>query len=273
MKFILESLETVPESMRGEYEEKDGKFYLKLEGDYLPLVEATKKLTETSQKLNDSMTKITEFRDKNISLLKENDELRPLKTKFEGLDPDAAREALAKVAALGKKGIKDETDIDAKVKSTVDELLKPLRDQVAASVAETAAERKRADDFLFRSQIGEVFTKVGGKAKAIDFVVDQAQRVFEVKDRAIVAKTGNFSTERPGESLDITEWMSNIIKEHDYIIEPSKGGGAPSQKGSGGAPNLRPGQTLLKNPTPQQLGQYSKDIAAGKIKVEYETVQ
>jgi hypothetical protein len=265
MKIQIDSLEAVPEALRSEYEEKDGKFFLKMEGDIPAVVEATKRLTESN-------SKVIEFRDTNIALLKEVEGLRPLKTQFEGIDPVKAKEAIAKVAALDKKGIKSEEDIDVRVKATVDELLKPLRDQLASSAAETAAERTRANELFMKNDIGEKFTKLGGKPKATEFVLGLAKDVFEVKDGAVVAKSGKFNPDKPGELHTPDSWLATIAKDYDFVIEPSKGGGAPAVKGTDGASVLKPGQTILKNPTPQQLGEHAKDIAAGKIKVVHEVV-
>ena len=267
MKTVIGSLTEVPEALHAEYEERDGKFYLKLEDIPTGFVKA--------KDLLDANTKVVEFRDRNISLLKENDELRPLKLKYEGIDPEEAKSAIEKVKALGKKGIKDVEDFNQQVKAVADELIKPLRDQLATSAAETAAERKRADESMLHSRISDSFTKVGGKPNATDFVVNLAKDTFEIKDRAIVARAGKFSTVKPGDPVTIEEWLtSSVKKDHDYVFEPSNGGGAPQIKVGGVVkPGLKPGQTILKNPTPQQLGEFSSDIAAGKMKVEFETVQ
>lgn len=260
MKLVIANIEEVAEQFRSEYEARDGKFFLKMEGDNPALTALTA-----------ANAKIVEFRDKNISLLKEVDALRPLATKFDGIDPDEARAAVTKVRELGKKGIKDADDFEARVAATVENIVKPLREQITQSANETAAERRRADEFLLHSRIAETFTKAGGKAKAVDFVVDLAKQAFEVKDSTVAAKVGKFSVDKPGETLTIDEWVTSILpKEHDFVFEPSKGGGAPPVKEKGPS-SPKPGQTLLKNPTPQQLGEYATDIAAGKVKIVYET--
>jgi len=267
MKAIINALTEVDESLQKEYEEKDGKFHLKLEGQLPGFVDAKELLAAN--------TKVVEFRDRNILLLKENDELRPLKLKYEGIDPVEAKDAIEKVKALGKKGIKDVEDFNAQVKTVAEELVKPLRDQLALSAAETAAERKRADESLLHSKITDHFTKIGGRASATDFVVNLAKETFEVKDRNVVAKPGKFSVKKPGDPITPEEWLTETVqKEHDYVFAPSNGGGAPPIKGPN-APipsKTKPGQTILKNPTPQELGQFSADIASGKMKVEHDTV-
>lgn len=259
MKAIISSLEEVPENLRGEYEPKNGKFQLKVEGDYPPLVEAT--------------TKVNEFRTTNVNLLREIEPLRVMKLEFDGIDAKAAKDAIAKVKTLGDKGITSPDDFEARVRTVAEDLVKPLREQLATSTAETVAERSRANDFLIQTTISDAFIKAGGKAKATDFVVGLGKGVFEVKDGKVVAKPGKFSTDKPGEVLGMTEWLGQVAKDHDYVLEPSKGGGATNQNNPGQTttPVLKEGQRLLKNPTPQELGAASADIVAGKVKVVYET--
>jgi hypothetical protein len=264
MKPVINALTEVPEAFHGEYELKDGKYHLKVEGDYPPLVAAN--------------AKIVEFRDTNINLMKELGELRPLKDlkqKFDGLDPEEARKAIDKVKKLGDKGIKDTEDVDARIRAQVDEIVKPLRDKIAESEAATRAERERANEFLLRTTIGDEFIKAGGKPNALDFVVNLAKDNFEINESKVVPKTGKFSQEKPGEPLSVTEWLSGAVaKDHDYVFKPS-GGGDTAPRIPGGpidASKLKPGQTLLKNPTPQDLGHYAKDIAEGKVKVQYDEV-
>jgi len=280
MKFVLDSIDSLAEPLKAEYEPKDGKFVLKTEGDNPVILALNSKIADAAAKIATADLKVNEFRTNNVALLKEVDELRPLKTKFEGLDPDVAREAITKVAALDKKGIKTPDDIDNKLKTALTEALKPfeqtitlLRDQNAAFAAKSLADAQRADNYLLQTQVSDRFVKIGGKPKATEFIVGLAKEIFEVKDGAVVAKTGKFNPEKPGESLSIDDWLATTVKEHDYTIEPSKGGGAPPHGGSGGTvSNLKPGQTVLKNPTPQELGQYAAEIASGKVKIDIETV-
>ena len=263
MKTVIDTLEDVVEPLREHYEAKNGKFHLKIEDLPSGFVK--------SEDLLASNTKLVEFRDNNIRLMKEAETLNSLKLKFEGIDVDAAKDALARVKALGSKGIKDADDLDARLKAMVDDAVKPLREQVATSAAETATERARANEFLLHSKIGDVFAKNGGKPNATDYIVSLAKDNFEVKDRAIVAKIGKFSTEKPGEPLTIEEWLTGTVhKEHDYVFEPSGGGGAPPKSGSNTPVRPKAGQTLLTNPTAQELGANAAAIRAGTVKVNFE---
>jgi|GEM_PF-5759838 len=267
MKTILASLEGLPEILVPEYEARDGKFFLKIDGE-------TAAEAKTTLALAESNAKVIEFRNNNILHLKELDDLRPLKIKlssFDGLDPEEAKSALIRVKSLDKKGIKDADDFDNRVKETVEILVQPLRDQLKAAADETVAERRRADDFLLHSTIGDSFVKSGGKPNAVDFVVGLAKENFEVKESKVTTKSGKFSTEKPGNPLTITEWLtSEVKKSHDYLYETSKGGGAdPVKSGTVARAGAKAGQTILMNPSPQELGAASSDIVAGKVRVEY----
>lgn len=257
---VVDSLDKVPESARGFYEQKDGKHHLILDGAPAGFVPATDLATANG--------KVVEFRDKNITLLQEVEVLRPLKTQFDGIDPVAAREAITKVAELGRKGVTKVDDLAALIQSGIQAAIKPIQEQLTASTAETAAERKRADESVLRSQIAEKFLKAGGKVKAVDYIVAQAADVFKVVAGKVEALANKFSTNKPGEALGVEEWLVSAAKDHDFAFEPSTGAGANGTKGGPTVPG-RPGQTVLTNPTPQQLGEHSKAIGTGKMRVEY----
>jgi hypothetical protein len=258
---VVESLDKVAEPLRTFYEQKDGKFVLLLDGPPQGFVTAADHAVQ--------LGKVVEFRDNNVKLMKEVEDLRPLKTKIGDLDVDAARKALTEVEELKKKGVQKPDDITALITQAVNAAVTPLKDQITASTASLAAERKRADDQTLRSTVGEHFNKVGGIPSALDFIVSKATDAFEVRDGKVVAKTNKFSSVKPGDPLTVEEWFGGVMKESDFAFKPSTGTGSdPLRRGTGDS-GLKPGQTELRDPTPQQLGEYSKDILAGKVKVVF----
>jgi len=261
---IVDTLEQIPEALRAHYVAKDGKYVLELTAAPAGFVPAVDLATANG--------KVVEFRDNNVRLMKEVEELRPLKAtieKFTGIDPDAAKAAIAKVATLGAAGVQRPDDIAVMIKTAVDAANKPIADALAAANAATQAASKRADDATLRESVIAKFVKAGGKAKASDFTIGKALEVFEVKEGRVVAKPNQFSAEKPGNPLDIDEWLLQHAREYDFAFEPSKGGGAAPAGGSGGGAGLKPGQTVLKDPTPQQLGENAAAISKGTVKVEY----
>jgi hypothetical protein len=262
MKLVLATLEEVAEPLRGEYESKDGKFHLKIEGDptkeFAPLVAAN--------------AKIVEFRNNNIALTNEVTELRPLKAKYEGIDPDEAKKAIEKVKTFSKKGMQDADDLDARLNTMLEAALKPVKEQLAAAQTNEKAAADRANAMLFDSTVGDAAKLAGAQLKALKFLSGLAKDTFEIKDGTVVAKTGKFSKEKPGDPLTVEEWLKDQAVENTFAFEPSKGGGAGGAKPDAkpGQPVLKAGQTVLKNPTPQELGAAAKDIKDGKVKVVYD---
>jgi hypothetical protein len=220
LKLVIDDLVQVPGPLREEYKKgTDGKFHLDVE------------------EIPDS-AKVAEFRDKNVALLKEVEELRPLKTKYQGIDPEAARVALAK-----------STD-------------------TAKLAADLAAEKAAHAATQLRHTIVSKFLYVGGRASAVDFMAERGAKVFAMEDGKLTTK--EFSASNPAEPLSVDEWMKQQIAVADFAFQPSRGGGAG---GSGGSSTTKFGarsdQKILKNPTAQDLGANASDIASGKTKVEY----
>jgi len=262
---VVDSLDKVPESARTFYEPKDGKFHVILDSAPAGFVSAAELATANG--------KVVEFRDNNIKLVKEVEELRPLKAKVGDLDLDAAKTAVTELAALKAKGVTKPDDISAQITAAVTAAQKPLLDEVANMKASSAADRKRADDATMRSTISEHFTKAGGIASALDFIVQKASSVFHVESGTVKAQANRFSSEKPGDPLTVEEWLKSQVKESDFAFKLSNGGGADPLRSGGGGGGLKPGQILLKDPTPQQLGEHADAIRKGTMKIEYSADQ
>ena len=258
---VVEKLEEVPEPARQFYVQKDGKFHVDLSAAPAGFVPATE--------LASANGKVVEFRDNNVKLLQEIEPLRKLKTELGDVDPKTAKEAVTELKTLKEKGVAKPDDINVLVTSAVQAAVKPLQEQLTQATQATAAERKRADDALLRSVVGEKFQKVGGIASAVDFIVGKAADAFEVKDGTVVAKANKFSPKNPSSPLSVEEWLDTATKDHDFAFKASTGAGAQPAGGGGGA---RPGQVVLKNPTPQQLGdpKVAKGLKEGTMRIEYD---
>jgi hypothetical protein len=257
---VIDTLDKVPEAVRGFYEPKDGKHYLILDATphgFAPVAER-----------DAANTKLAEFRDKNIALMQADEASKTKWAPYAGIeDPVAAKAALEAVAALGKKGVTKPSDIETAVAAAVKAANEPLMAKLAASEAIAEANAKRADAGTLRAKIDTAFKKAGGRPDAIDDVVARATSVFTVKEGEVVALPTKFSADKPSEALGMDEWLAGLAKANVYLFQPSVGAGADPVKGGGAG--ARPGQVVLTDPTPQQLGEYSKDILLGKVKVNY----
>jgi hypothetical protein len=232
LRYVEDNLEDVPRALHHDYERgTDGKYHLAL-----------------ADKHPDSV-KVREMRDNNITLLKELEELRPLKAKYEGVDPDAARAALAKAADVEQMREKL-----AALESRPD----PTKLE-----AELVAERDAHAATKFRNQITTACLTAGVRDSAIDYVITSAEKIF-----AVDGTTTEPSKQNPGTNLTISEWLQSLSQSSDFLFKPSRGGGAGPRSETHRLGAIR-AQNELVNPTAQELGKHASEIASGKLKVVY----
>ena len=189
--------------------------------------------------------KLAEFRDKNIELMKELDDL---KKRFEGIDPDAVEADRAKLAEFEK--------------AKPNERITELETLLAAEKASRLDIQKRADASVIETQVTDGFLKSGGRPEARAFIVGQAAGVFTLENGKLIST--KHSPDRPGERMSLSEWLSLQTREHAFCFFPSAGGGADPKRGGGSSARE------LRNPTPQQLGEHATAIAKGDLKVVYD---
>jgi hypothetical protein len=223
LKYIIDDLVEVPGPLRSEYKAADGKFHLSLDG-------------------HPDTTRVVEFRSNNIRLANEKKELEAKLAPFDGIDPVAAKEALAKVASGGGE-----------------ELVK-LKLQLAEAESHAASATQKADALVFEQRVSSAFVAHGGRPSAVPYMVNAAP--FVLADGELRAKDGAPPT--------IEEWLKDQAVANHWLFLESKGGGAPGSK-PGATLGMRANVRELVNPTPQELGAAAADIKAGKVKVAYTT--
>jgi hypothetical protein len=260
-KAVVPSLDQVPEALRSEYERQtDGTFALKVEG--VPVGYAD------SAEYNRLKAKEGELRETNIKLLKASGEqslegaLAKLGIvtaidastleKLKAVDPAEYNRLKTKEAELRGRGVDNADDLDAKIQARVDAAILPVTQKLAKTETELATERQRTADSTLRTMVSEKFLKVGGKAKALDFIVEQAKGSFQVEAGAVKAKADKYSAEKPGAPLSVDEWLAGQAKENDFAFEPSAGGGASGNGRGAGVPG--PGHDgTLRTPSGEKL--------------------
>lgn len=259
---IVDKLEDVAEPLRQFYAQKDGKYHVELSAAPHGFVPAAELATANG--------KVVEFRDNNVKLLQEIEPLRVLKTTVGDLDLTVAKTAVTELKTLKEKGVSKPDDIATLVSTAVQAAVKPLQEEIATTRTAAQKDRERADEATFRTTVGEKFTKAGGQPKALDYIINEAKSVFKVDNGAVAALPNKFSTTNPGNPLGLDEWITGAAKDHDFAFKPSTGGGAPPPGGGGGGGPHRAGQIVIRNPTPQQLGEYAADVSKGKVRFEYD---
>ena len=227
MKATVSSLTDLPEVLRGEYQERDGKYVLKIEGSHPGFVPA--------EELAEANAKVTEFRDNNRRLASQNEEL---KTRFDGFDPDEHKKLKTKLADLEKQGVKPDTDVSALIQRAIEENVTPLQ----AKLDEITQREKDANAKLARKELEGVLTqeglKVGVREQAMADFIRRGLDVWSWEDGRPVAKNGDtplYSKRRPAEPLSPTEWVGLLAHDAPHLFNESNGGGAQNGRGGTGS--------------------------------------
>jgi hypothetical protein len=227
LKYTIDTLVEVPGPLRDLYiKGNDGKFHLALDG-------------------HPDTARLAEFRNNNITLTRERDALTARLAPFDGIEPDAAKAALAKVAAG------EDADV---VK---------LKLQLAESQSATAAATQKAEALAHRQAVSAAWLAAGGRPEAVDLIADKVP--FTLVDGVLKPKDGESSP-------TIQEWLlDQAAGANSYLFHKNTGGGASGSKPAALALRGRADVRILRNPSPAELGAASADIAAGRAKVEITT--
>ena len=182
-------------------------------------------------------TQIGEFRENNITLKKQMDELR------------STRQPAPESAALEER---------------VADLTRIVEDERKATQTERDA---RAED-RFQIRVADVGTKNGVRPEATSDMVSRAKMAgFKLTPDGTVASFNGehavMSKRDPSVRLTLTEWMHDQRRDGGgHLFKPSKG--------SNGLPQETTGTIIdgvLHNPSEAEFGQHIDDIADGKIQI------
>jgi len=226
-KLTKEEYDELPEVLQAEYEEKDGTYFVQVEG-MVP------------------KSKLDEFRDNNIELKKQLSDAEKRLDGFGDMTPDDIEKL--KKQATDKGGNFDEE----KFKDAVEAELKK---RTGKMTEEHQAEVQKLTDIINKSNsqlstlvidgaIADAAVKAGVVETAVDDIKLRARQVFKVEDGKAVPYNGeDVLYGKDGETpLSISEWLSDREKDSPHWFKPS--GGSGSQPGQGGQ---KPGGAGNKN--------------------------
>ncbi len=225
LKYIVDTLDGLPSAVRDHYTKgDDGKFRLTLDGGH------------------PDTARLAEFRDNNVKLKKDHDDLI---AKFDGIDPAAVKADRAKLAAY--------------------ESAKPA-EKIAALETQLADANKRANGAILKDAIDNAFLKAGGRPNAVDYVRTKAADKFTVENGAVVGTV--FDPQQPGVKLTVEAFITQQLRESSFAFLPSSGSGAHPLQGAGAG--SRSAARELRNPDARALGQHADAIRRGDVKVVYD---
>ena len=217
LKFKIKSKGEIPAGLEAHYEERDGWWVLDAEG-------AADK------------SKLDEFRNTNVALLKERDEL---KVRFEGIDPDEVRKL-----ATEKKRLEDEQRLKAgEFDKVLEGRLKSAKADWDKQLATVTSERDALNARLVSIQIDQAVvteaTKRGLRATAMQDITSRARSTFRLVNGVPQAFEADGQTLRLGKDgltpMTLAEWIDTQVSDAPHLFESNAGGGAAGNASGGGA--------------------------------------
>lgn len=223
----------------------------------------------------DYKTKIGEFRGNNIELRKKIERLESDIKKFEGVDPEKAREAQKKLDELEEGKLISEGKMEEVINQRVERLRQDLTGQTQAALARAEKAEKEATTFkgeLTRISVDNgiqaALSEVGVPRKgAVQDILGRARSVWSVGDDGrLVAKDaqGNVMYGKEGKApMTPQEWAGSLVQEAPFLFEASTGGGA-----SGGKQNQNSnGAKVISRNDKDAFAANLEAIASGKVEV------
>ena len=245
LQSVIESQEAIPEGLADHYEEQDGRFILKVDG-LVP------------------KAKVDEFRQNNVSLMKERQELNKKLSEFEDFDVEQAREALKFREDVEKQNLMDKGQYEELLKKEIAQLdkqhgkqIKQLQENVENAQKELANKQRLLNQNVIDKTVQETLdNKPMLTNVARMLLMDRAKQSFNVDDTGkIVAKDEDNNIRYAKNGVDlygISDYIEDYILDYQNdpsFVKPSTGGGARSaeefQTGSGGA--IRISEAEAKN--------------------------
>lgn len=217
LKFKFKTREEIPAEHVNLYVERDGAFVLDADG----VVEKAK---------------LDEFRNSNVALVKERDEL---KQRFEGIDPDEVRKLAEekRKLELQAQGHKPE-EIDKLVGERIKGLKADWDKQLGAVTSERDSLTSRLTAIQIDQGVLTAATKRGLRPTAIPDITARARLVFKLVNGAPRAFEADGSTVRYGRDgvtpMTLEEWVDAQVADAPHLFESNAGGGAAGN-GAGGA--------------------------------------
>lgn len=238
LKAVLDNLDDVPEAFHGEYEEKDGKFFLSVEGvDDHPAVANLKSALERQKA---DRKKAAEKRD-------------ALKEKCAGIPEDFSADEWARLKAMDEAGddAGDAKDVRQKVEEATGRLKARYEAQALADkkrleavIAEKDETIAKLDAQIRKQLVDDGLTRALAEAGVVKPAFLKAAKALLAPDVEVLDEDGDY-TARMKPDLggdDLAKFVQNWVQTDDGkgFVEPARGAGAPGSgngRGSDAANN------------------------------------
>lgn len=256
IKLVVAKKEDIPSGMEAEYKEKDGQFYLDLDGDVVPKDD------------------LTQFRNNNIELMKEKEKLEKDLSLYNGIDVSEVKEALKLKQQKADQKLIDAGKVDELVEQKVERMKQDLEGRNTAlqtTLDDTITERDKLgtqlSTVLIDSQIQAAVNEIGKpKSGAMQDILSRGRSLFKLQDGKPVpiGVDGNPIYAKDGKTvMTFKEWATGLQESAGYLFESAQGGGS---FGNNNNNTHQGGSTIRKNDS-EAFGRNLEDIAKGKVTV------
>jgi hypothetical protein len=212
LKFKYQNRAEIPADAAAHYAERDGAWVLDCDGVV-------------------DKTKLDEFRQNNINLTRQLDEHT---RRFDGIDPDAVREAMETKRRLDEGELLKKGDFDAVLQSRVSPFEKRAKDAEALAANANA----RLVELQINQGAVTAASKRGLVPSAIADLTARARSAFRLVNGAPVAVEADGQTPRLGKDgvtpISIDEWAEGLVKDAPHLFERNSGAGAGGSVGASG---------------------------------------
>ena len=193
--------------------------------------------------------KIDEFRENNINLAKERDDLKAKiggYSKIVGEDITSFEQELANLRGTAQKvkdgELKESTDIEAALADRTAQMRSSYEEQLIAARKEVGLAREQAqalDLRLKQTVVEKIITdavlneKSGALPEALPHILQEASKVFVVDDEGqVTPKHGDATIYGADGTSPMTalEWLGKLRDKSGYLFKQSSGGGAVGGK-------------------------------------------
>jgi len=217
-----EAFDKLSDDVKKEYEEKDGQYYLQVEG-MVP------------------KARLDEFRENNIKLAQDNDKLKRHVDSYGAITP-AELEELRKKAETGG-GEVDEEQLNTMVEERVAKRVSKMNEEHESALKAEREARGQAETTLSKliidTNVQTEAVKAGVRETAVEDVLLRARNIFRVENgSAVPYKDDEIVYGKDGKTPQtIGEWLADQASTAPHLFKENKGGGAtpPGKPGQGGA--------------------------------------
>lgn len=244
IKYTYDNLESIPENMVDLYaKQEDGTYSL---GEVEGLVQKTK---------------VDEFRDNNINLRKQIEEIQSgkdesvrqaeeirlemeaIKRQYDGIDLEEVKALQAERKAMEEKKLIEAGEVDKLIEQRVQEVL-GVKDKEAEGL-KSGYEAKmkeltelalgydaQLNEMLVDNEITRLAAEAGVRSTAVDDVLNRGRSMFEVEDGVATAKDSDGRKIYGDDAvtpLTIEGWLTKLTDSAPHLFESSKGSGSKQQ--------------------------------------------